>query len=404
MRDIIEQALKPFRDIKAGLQKLQPKALTPEALALRSKSSEDMLFEIWRGGGADLSMFAKSFFSIVPAEALREALVQATELYGPALSVGTEKQKNGYFLETSEYRLSVLLERDRNGLVKGFFIKPPLFKMESINDLMAKMAAEASEHALIVKKNGEVVYSHQPDKALAVSSSYMLFVLKALNDKMSAQNIKWRQKIRLKPELVSYPEGSLYKKSKGALVPLQSAAQHMMVLSDNSCADVIIDFLGASSLEDTPERTPFLTSKQFFKLQADTELAARYKDAEVEERRAILEEIDARDLPSLEDINRPVQDGVEWYASANELAKLIDELAPLPPMAGNSGFATAADWLKVAFKGGSQIGVMAFTYNLQAKNGTRWQVSMIWNDEKPLNEGRLMGLSNALLSYLKDKS
>lgn len=118
--------------------------------------------------------------------------------------------------------------------------------------------------------------------------------MKELAHRVASGGLKWNQKVRLEKELESHPVSTLYAKTRGGLVTLQTVAQHMIAASDNSAADVLIKLLGANSLETCEDRTPFLTSQQFYKLKADRKLADSYRTADTAKRRKILDKVQNR--------------------------------------------------------------------------------------------------------------
>ncbi|WP_093191757.1 serine hydrolase [Pseudovibrio sp. Tun.PSC04-5.I4] len=402
MRSIKEMFLDPIMSVKSALEKLSPaNRITPEMVALRNTSEIDLLFQLWNANGEDLSMFTKGFLSIVGEQSLRRSLEDALAAYGKAQDISKATQKNAYFVKTAHFQLTVLLERERSGKIKGLFIRPPLYKVESLDECLALMQEIVPSVSFLIRKNGEDFFAKDADKALAIGPAYKLFVMKELARRVANGELKWNQKVRLEKELESHPVGNLYAKTRGGLVTLQTVAQHMCATSDNSAADVIIKLLGANSLETCVDRTPFLTSRQFYQLKADHKLAESYRTADEAKRRKILNKIIDRPLPAIEDVADPYLPGVEWYASANELCDTIQDVAKEKAMQLNHGIAEKTDWSRIAFKAGSEIGVLNFTYDLKGLNGSHWQVAVTWNAPDILPEGKILGLTNALLQELK---
>jgi hypothetical protein len=92
--------------------------------------------------------------------------------------------------------------------------------------------------------------------------------------------------------------------------------------------------------------------------------------------------------------------GAEWYVPAERLCELIEAVAGLPPMQINPGVAARADWQDIAFKGGSEIGVLNLTTRVTGKDGTRYCVVASWNDTKAIDETRATGAYASLLAAL----
>lgn len=70
-------------------------------------------------------------------------------------------------------------------------------------------------------------------------------------------------------------------------------------------------------------------------------------------------------------------------------------------MSINPGVANPQDWQKVAFKGGSEPGVLNLTTWLQAKNGKKYCVVATWNNSNaPVEESKFMGLYGGVITQL----
>ncbi|WP_108818798.1 serine hydrolase [Pseudovibrio sp. Alg231-02] len=402
MRTLKEMFLDPILSLKDALENLSPaKRITPEMIALRNTSDMDLLFLLWNGNGDDLSMFSTGFLSLVGEQGLRRSLEDALAAYGAAQEISKKTQKNAFLVKTTHFKIVVLLERERSGKIKGLFIKPALYQVENLDECLSLMQEIVGTSSLLIRKDGVEFFSKNADQPLAIGPAYKLFVMQELVRRVKSGELKWNQKVRLEKDLESHPVSSLYAKMSGGLVTLQVVAQHMMAASDNSAADVVLNLIGTKPLETREERTPFLTSRQFYQLKADRDLAEKYGQAGVAKRRKILEKIEERSLPVIEDVADPYLSGVEWYASAEELCDVIGEIADDKAMQFNPGLAEKTDWQRIAFKAGSEIGVLNFTYDLKGLNGTHWQVAVTWNHEDILPEGKLLGLTNALLQELK---
>jgi hypothetical protein len=402
MRTLKEMFLDPILSIKDALENLSPaKRITPEMIALRNTSDMDLLFQLWNGNGEDLSMFTAGFLSLVGEQGLKRSLEDALAAYGAAQEISKETQKNAFLVKTTHFKIVVLLERERSGKIKGLFIRPALYQVEDLDECLSLMQEIVGTSSLLIRKDGVEYFSKNADQSLAIGPAYKLFVMQELVRRVKSGELKWNQKVRLEKDLESHPVSNLYAKMSGGLVTLQVLAQHMMAASDNSAADVVLNLIGTKALETREERTPFLTSRQFYQLKADRALADKYGQADVAKRRKILEKIEERPLPAIEDVADPYLTGVEWYASAEELCDVIGEIADDKAMQFNPGLAEKTDWQRIAFKAGSEIGVLNFTYDIKGLNGTHWQVALTWNHDDILPEGKLLGLTNALLQELK---
>ncbi len=92
---------------------------------------------------------------------------------------------------------------------------------------------------------------------------------------------------------------------------------------------------------------------------------------------------------------------MEWFFTAEELCELIEQVADLPLMNINPGVANAQNWQRVAFKGGSEPGVINMTTWLQGKNGKNYCVVATWNNsDASLEESKFMALYSGVVAQL----
>jgi hypothetical protein len=87
-------------------------------------------------------------------------------------------------------------------------------------------------------------------------------------------------------------------------------------------------------------------------------------------------------------------DTLEWFATAEECCRVIaavDAPVPSPPATPPAGAAIRANpgigfdravWKSIAFKGGSEPGVMNLTWLVDRVDGARFVLSIGWNDTK----------------------
>jgi len=110
--------------------------------------------------------------------------------------------------------------------------------------------------------------------------------------------------------------------------------------------------------------------------------------------------LDALPLPRIEDLaKRPT--GAEWFLSARELCALLDRVGDSPALTINPGLADRADWKSVAFKGGSDAGVLNLSTRLVAMDGTVHCVVATWNSDGTMAEETLAPLYRGLLRQLR---
>ena len=177
----------------------------------------------------------------------------------------------------------------------------------------------------------------------------------------------------------------------------------MVSISDNTAADALIHLAGRASIEAlTPRNVPFLTTREAFVLKAaaNTALRERWIAGDRAERTAVLAALAGLPLPRPEQLAEGVTSGVEWFFTTRELASLLDQTSALPPFTINKGPVDPGPWRTVAYKGGSEPGVLNLSALLVAGNGRRHCVVATWNNTDALDEEQLIQPFRALVRKL----
>ncbi len=180
----------------------------------------------------------------------------------------------------------------------------------------------------------------------------------------------------------------------------------MISQSDNTAADALHVIVGEAALKPyRGSNVPFLTTLQLFKLKSDEglQLLARYRAAsDGSARTAIVGELNRLPAPLVAALKLdPQYADVEWQYSVTDLCRLAERVESLPLFSINPGVADAGVWKRVAYKGGSDAGVMNMTTFLTAKNGSTYCVSATENDRrKQIDEKAFAAAYAAVLRQL----
>ncbi|MGD9789800.1 MAG: serine hydrolase [Phycisphaerales bacterium] len=274
------------------------------------------------------------------------------------------------------------------------------------------------------------------DKRLAVGSAFKLWVLGAIAEDVIAGKRTWDETMAIDDAFKSLPSGTMQNEAAGSEHPLEHFAMKMISISDNTATDHLIHRVGRgrcaayfSRFSDDPTRTlPFLSTMEMFKLKLaplpespddDPEafLAPRYIGASEAEQAAMLAgPMDNSETTGAVTSADPIKsqimgwttprfvDSLEWFASARELAKTLADLHRLElddrnePMRRvlrkNPGLMLdKGTWKEIAYKGGSEPGVLSMNFLLTRKDDRLFVVTATWNSlEQPLDEERLFAL------------
>lgn len=291
------------------------------------------------------------------------------------------------------------------GKIGGLFFLSVTHETETLEEIFEEFKKLWGEVSLLITRNGEEIFSFNPDLELAVGSTFKIPVLKVIKDQVDTGDLSWSDVIVLEKKHISMPSGRLHTWPIGAMFTVYSLAGRMISESDNTATDMLIWKIGRKNLEKkSPQNVPFLTTREFFVLKNpdNQDLLERFREEDIDGKYEVLLEGKERALPSVNIFDRVRDLDVEWFFSVTELKEFMEEVKDLDIMTINPGPVNHLDWARVAFKGGSEPGVFNFTHYLWAEDGTEYFVSATWNDEERLDETRFVGLYQRLLGKLKD--
>ena len=258
-----------------------------------------------------------------------------------------------------------------------------------------------------------------PDRPLAIASSFKLYVLGEMAHQVATGTASWSDWITLDQDLVSLPNGEMRYLDPGQAFPAWFVADQMISKSDNTATDHLINFLGRENVEESFARMgqadpslnlPLMLTREWFAMRmrfSDDETRA-YLRADVEQQRSILEN-EASPIASTLLETEPWfgfegDASVEWRASASDLCQAMAWLKEAGSDSINREVLDALSiepgipfdpsvWSYVGYKGGYETGVGSNIWLLQRNDG-RWFVlaSVINDPNAEIDGGRLFSL------------
>ncbi len=189
----------------------------------------------------------------------------------------------------------------------------------------------------------------------------------------------------------------------------------MISVSDNTATDTLLHLLGRETVERmmttlgfaAPGRNrPLLSTLEIAALKAGGEPAiAAWRAADEAGRRRLLATTyaatDAARIDPALFAGNPIALDVEWFASPNDLVRVMDWLrregdeTARAILAINPALAPAlrTNLAYVGYKGGSEPGVLNLTWLLRTQSGEWLVATASWNNPAaPVEESRLIGL------------
>ncbi len=363
-----------------------------DTAALKRALSADAVSADW---------FAPSFLSALPVDHMNAVLSQLRATEGAFQRV--EVRGGMYYAVYEKGESHANIVTDAAGKITYLRLLPFTAKTSSLDDALQKLRPKSGTVAYLILEGRTDVAALDADRPMAVGSAFKLAVLTALREQVEAGRHRWEEVVPLAARRKSLPSGVLQTWPDGTPLTLATYAAEMISISDNTAADSLIEVVGRSAVEQiAPRNAPFLTTREMFALKTkDSAQRDRYRRASAGERRSILASIDAQEAPGLASLDlEPADLDIEWYFTPRELCALMKRVEDLDLMTINPGVA-ASGWRRIAFKGGSDAGVLDLTSYVTNPKGQSYCVTAAWNDRTaPLDESTLEAVFGAVLEQL----
>lgn len=372
---------------------------SPAKAQVNTLSDHDLLRAMLSGRPLAADWFAPDLLDAVPLPHIQTVVDGIHAEAGARLRVSGDGER--YYLWIGRHRVPVTLHRRADGRIAGLFFHPAVDTDLDLAAVLARLRALPGRVSYLVLRDGQVLGAQAEDTPLAIGSAFKLAVLAALKRQVDDGQARWDEVVRLEEGHRSLPTGRLQDWPEQAPLTLHTLAAAMIAESDNTATDALIDRLGRDAVATAAGMTLMLTTREFFQLKADPSLYGRFVSLGEAGRRALLGELAARPLPEARQVLRPLQQEAEWLMSTRRLCALMDEVLDLDVMRVEPGPADPQSWIRIGYKGGSEIGVMNLTSGLVDRNGRRFCASVTWNDDGELEQGRLADLYVTLLSVLR---
>lgn len=409
-----------------------PPAATPAATPLEQTAPR--LLDLLAGRAEpDAALFTDEFLAAIPPAQIKAIAGQLTAQNGPAEAIGSIKPMGSTLgrvtidYQKSRVTMDLRVTDEPNPRISELLITDIQPRNDSLAAIEADFRALPGSAGFGIYRLGsgkpQLVAGYNPQRQFAIGSAFKLWVLDALAADVIAKRRKWSDVVSLgRPSL---PSGDMRKWPPGSPVTLHTLAVAMISDSDNTATDTLIGVVGRERIgqhllatgHSAPALTlPFLTTLEAFALKAgprDERDAYGAADDATQARMltALAPRLDAGKIDPAFLSGKPNAIAtIEWFASAEDLAELLDSLRRRPDPAVmailgvNPGLGpdSAARYARVGFKGGSEPGVLNLTWLVQSKDGSWYAVTASWNDpDREVDLQRFLGLGQRLLAQVK---
>lgn len=365
---------------------------------------EAMLEAFFKEDTVNPERFAPVFLTKVPAADVARIISGMKQDHGVLLAVVPSGDDFLLRFERAEVFARITLD-DENRVV-GLWFGPPL-PYGDVGSQVAAIEALPGRTSLLVLTNGKPVAEHEAETPLAVGSAAKLAILLAVKQAVAEGRLNWADVVDLDPAWKSLPSGQLQDWPDGTPLTIATLTNLMISVSDNTATDALIRIVEREAVEAvSPRNAPFLTTREAFilKTREHAGLREEWRSGDVTVRRAMLDRIADEPVPPASALSPAITYEVEWFMTARELCSLLDATANLPSVSINPGPADRRDWRSVAYKGGSEIGVLNLSSRVVGENGQVHCVVASWNGDGPLNEDDLLTPYRGLVGRLAKQS
>jgi beta-lactamase class A len=383
-----------------------PCGLPTSAQTAAPLTPQQALQRLLTAGPVQADWFDPAFLAQVPVTQVQQIVTQYTTQWGKFQSIEGSGSSYTVFMEKASFPSKVVLNAQGQFAGLWFGLAQPLHPA-SLEESSKPFSTLPGKVSLLVLEDGKVRGTFNADQPLAVGSAFKLAVITALNRQIQAGQHRWDEVIPLNPDWKTLPSGVIRTWPDRTPLTLATYANQMISISDNTAADALLFIAGRDKVEAvSPRNTPFLSTREAFVLKdpANAALLARFRAADTAGKRALLPDLDKLPLPDPGIFTGPLATDIEWYFTPSELCTLVDGVRDLGAMQINPGIADKKDWQQVAFKGGSEPGVLNLTTALTGKNGHHYCVAATWNNNAALEESKFFTLYGGILASLAAES
>lgn len=308
----------------------------------------------------------------------------------------------------STAKVTIAVEAGAPHLIAGLLIKPlsATAGATSWTEVEDRLRAAAPEVGFLVAQIEDgrcrTIRAVAPDAPLSLASTFKLYVLGAAAEAVERGRLSWDTPLTVRDALRVHSSQVVDGLRDGERRPLSEMADAMISVSDNTATDLVMASVGRASVEAVqatmgmaePDRNvPFLATRELSLVKfgerslADEYLALptaaakrRFLDDRLGGKRARSEDLGEHPAPV-------AVDTLEWFGSVTDLCRAhvwLQERAARPAGAPirralslNPGLAFGDTFTYVAYKGGSEAGVLAGSWYLEHADGRRFFIGML---------------------------
>jgi beta-lactamase class A len=138
---------------------------------------------------------------------------------------------------------------------------------QQIDSLLARFAGKLWLYAKNLDSGAE--FGLRPDEKVRTASTIKLPILCALFDLVAAGKVRWDEKLTLHDDDKISGSGVLHEFSAGTQLAVRDVAHIMIVVSDNTATNLILDHITADAVNDYLDRIGLKSTRALRKIRGD---------------------------------------------------------------------------------------------------------------------------------------
>jgi beta-lactamase class A len=414
---------------------VSPTTTSPHTLDTQTLDTQiDWVVTVLNGAPTDETEVADRFSPVllqyVPADGFLDVVSQLRSDVSESWEmVGRDEVANGaeVGLGTSSGDWVMAISIDEVGRIETLLLQPKPSEITDPPETLDDLADRLGELGRVSMQVSEVTTGTcMPEFAVAddvvrpIGSTFKLYVLGALADAVARGDIAWDDELEIRDDLKSLPSGTFQTRPAGSTATVLEFAEAMISASDNTATDHLIDLVGRDAVESAltefgnahaDRNRPFLATREFFalKVAAPDDVVASWRTGSEAERRELLAgpigELEATIADATTWVAPVLIDEIEWFGDATDQCRafvgLVDRanVPGLEELTGilslNPGVAyDPLNWSLVAYKGGSEPGVLNLAWYLASPDGRAYTYVVNVNDpDARLDEAEVIALA-----------
>jgi len=372
--------------------------------------------------------FTKGFTSSVPLKTFSQIINSIFDQYGECESfkLNIKRVDYGELKTKHSKKLKFLINIDKSSrLISGLLFKgedTPEVHIKDEKHLKTLFNSLPGKKSMLFKELGEDAnFSINRIEDFALGSTFKLYILLALEDKIKKGELSWTMPLVIKEELKSLPSGVMQNIKAGETREIFFFARKMIEISDNTATDHLLELVGKESVEKVVKslgvsnsgNTPFLSTMEMFRTRAFFSSAdvEKFKNSSRKNRLKMLERLK---LKSREELIKGIQSwgntpkyisSIEWFSSASDICNLLKKLKDtkskniLKILSYNAPFVTNGLSDYAGYKGGSEPGVLYMSYLLRKNDKWSCFIASQNNTEKAINQDKFFSIIEGSLKF-----